>query len=83
MIGLDILDNCGQLCMFHMWMVRFGSVVTGNIVDVVIVMDVLNMWSLLFDPDMQVVGSNIAIRLYWTFWTCGQCCVFHMWVLCV
>ena len=26
-----------------------------------------------------VVGSKIAIGL--TFWTCGQCCVFHMWVV--
>ena len=28
---------------------------------------------------MQVVGSNIAIECM--YWTCGQCCVFCMWVV--
>ena len=26
-----------------------------------------------------MVGSKIVIGL--TYWTCGQCCVFHMWVV--
>ena len=29
---------------------------------------------------MWVLGSNIA-DMDCTYWTCGQCCVFRMWVL--
>ena len=28
-----------------------------------------------------MVGSKIVIGLDCTYWTCGQCCVFHMWVV--
>ena len=44
-------------------MVRTSCDGTGHVVDIVIVLDVLVMWSV-FLSDMLVVGSNIAIGLY-------------------
>ena len=74
-IGLYILD---------MWSVLFVMYVGGMVYYIVIGLYILDMWSVLCV--MYVGGGSTIVidnnTLNCTYWTCGQCCLLCMRVVC-